>query len=545
MSLLTGITLSIVCAAAGMLLAVLWGRAAGATSLAAQARDAERLAEVEARAASLVAGQHELEARLQARDQEILGRDRTITDLRILEARAFAELQGQGIQVARLQGELVELRNIREGLLAEQQRLSSAVARLETDLRNEKAGAVEKLALLSDAKDQLTHQFRSLANDILEEKSKRFTEENKISLGHLLDPLKTQLSGFKEKVEQIYVVEGKERVALAEQVKQLAALNTQLSSDAIGLTNALKGSSKTQGNWGEMVLERILEAGGLRKGHEYRVQESHTREDGSRAMPDVILHLPEGRHLVIDAKVSLLDYNDHVNQTSEEHREAAGARHVNSIRSHFKGLSEKDYRSLHTLNTVDFVIMFVPIEQAFMLGISRDANLWTQAWEKNVLLVSPSTLLFVVRTVAHIWKQEQQRDNVKAIARQGGELYDKFAAFVADLNNVGKHLKRSQEAYEQAAGKLALGKGNLVTRAEKLRKMGIKVSKELPNELVRSAAESAGELSADDDVDAAETEVATSLLLNGNANTSQQSTPAPGLLDLAAQSIEETEDVAR
>ena len=539
MSLTTEIVLAIVCAVAGMLLAMLWARAAATASRAGQVRDAERLAEAEARLAAAKVVQQDLETKLQARDQDVIARDRTIGDLRVAEAKILAEAKGHSGQVIRLQAELVEARAIRESLVTEQQRLNSTVARLETDLRNEKAGAVEKLAILTDAKDQLTHQFRSLANDILEEKSKQFTEQNKASLGHLLDPLKTQLTDFKGTVERVYVEEGEKRVALSEQVKQLAALNAQLSSDAIGLTNALKGSSKTQGNWGEIVLERILEAGGLRKGHEYRVQESHTREDGSRVIPDVILHLPEGKHLVIDAKVSLLDYNDHVNGPTDEHREAAGVRHVNSVRTHFKGLSEKDYRSLHTLNTVDFVIMFVPIEPAFMLGISRDPNLWTQAWEKNVLLVSPSTLLFVVRTVSHIWKQEQQRDNVKEIARQGGELYDKFAAFVADLNTVGEQLKRTQKAYDAAANKLASGKGNLVNRAEKLRKMGIKVSKQLPNELVRAAAESSGEEVDDTSEDASDLSS-----LNG-IGLAQSSQAQRGLLDLAAGSNEDVEDVVR
>ena len=539
MSLTTGIILAISCAAAGILLAMLWARAAAAAGRAGQVRAAERLADAEARLAAAKVVQQDLETKLLARDQDVIARDRTIGDLRVAEANALAELKGQSAQVGRLQGELAELRTVRESLVSEQQRLGALLASAETALRKERESAAERLDDLRKAREQLSDQFSKLANDILEKKSQQFTEQNKASLGHLLDPLKTQLTDFKGTVERVYIEEGEKRVALSEQVKQLAALNAQLSNDAIGLTNALKGSSKTQGNWGEMVLERILEAGGLRKGHEYRVQENHTREDGSRVIPDVILHLPEGKHLVIDAKVSLLDYNDHVNGPTDEHREAAGLRHVNSIRNHFKGLSEKDYRSLHTLNTVDFVIMFVPIEPAFMLGIGRDPNLWTQAWEKNVLLVSPSTLLFVVRTVAHIWKQEQQRDNVKEIARQGGELYDKFAAFVADLNTVGEQLKRTQKAYESAANKLSSGRGNLVNRAETLRKMGIKVSKQLPGDLVRSAAESAGEA-----VEDLAEDKGGLTLLNGSGDAASRQTQ-PGLLDLAAGSSDDVEDVVR
>ena len=539
MPLITGIVLAIVCAAAGMLLAMLWARGAAATSRAEQVRNAERLSEAEGRIAVAQQKYHDLEALLRKQQEDIHLREQAIVNLRVAESNALAELKGHNAQIVRLSDELAQARTLNQNLVTEQQRLGSQLASAETALLKERESANERLDDLRKAREQLSDQFSKLANDILERKSQQFTEQNKVSLGHLLDPLKTQLTDFKGTVERVYVEEGEKRVALSEQVKQLAALNAQLSNDAIGLTNALKGSSKTQGNWGEMVLERILEAGGLRKGHEYRVQESHTREDGSRVIPDVILHLPEGKHLVIDAKVSLLDYNDHVNGASDEHREAAGLRHVNSIRTHFKGLSEKDYRSLHTLNTVDFVIMFVPIEPAFMLGISRDPNLWTQAWEKNVLLVSPSTLLFVVRTVSHIWKQEQQRDNVKEIARQGGELYDKFVGFVSDLSTVGKHLKKTQESYELTVGKLASGKGNLINRAERLRKMGLKVSKQLPNELVQTAAESTGS-----DVDELTEEAGDLDLLDGDG-MAQSSQTQTSLLDLAASSNEDVKDVVR
>jgi DNA recombination protein RmuC len=491
--LITAIVLAIACAAAGILLTSLWARAAAATSRAEQARNTERLAESEARFTGAKQVQQEIEARLLARDQELLMRDQTIGNLRVSEANALTDAKNHSLQIARLEDELTQARSLRENLTTEQQRLGGLLARAETALLKERESANERLDDLRKAREQLSDQFSKLANDILEKKSQQFTEQNKASLGHLLDPLKTQLTDFKGTVERVYVEEGEKRVALAEQVKQLAALNAQLSNDAIGLTNALKGSSKTQGNWGEMVLERILEAGGLRRGHEYQVQEAHKNEEGRTVFPDVILHLPEGRHLVIDAKVSLLDYNDHVNGPTDDHREAAGVRHVNSIRTHFKGLSEKDYRSLHTLNTVDFVIMFVPIEPAFMLGISRDPNLWTQAWEKNVLLVSPSTLLFVVRTVSHIWKQEQQRSQWQEIARQGGLLHDKFSDFVADLSKVGEQLRKTQDSYDSAFNKLKTGKGNLINRAQALRKLGVKAVKPLPLKLVEDAEESAGE----------------------------------------------------
>jgi DNA recombination protein RmuC len=463
--------------------AALWARGATAAGRGELARSHERVVELESFAEATQLRQKELEGLLASRDREN-------SDLRVAEARAVAELENQRLALQGLRDELKQARAAESALKAEQQKLAGDLAGTAMELRKERESNQEKLTLLTEARDQLSYQFRTLANEILEEKSQRFAEQNKASLDQLLLPLRDQLTGFKTTVERAYIDEGKERSALAEQVKQLAALNLQLSSDAMDLTKALKGSTKTQGNWGEMVLESILEAGGLRKGLEYRVQESFTREDGSRVIPDVILHLPEGKHLVIDAKVSLLDYHDHVNGQVDAERERAAASHIASMRAHIKGLSEKDYRSLHSLHTVDFVIMFVPIEPAFMLGIGRDPNLWTHAWERNVLLVSPSTLLFVVRTVSHIWKQEQQRDNVKEIARQGGELYDKFSSFVNDLNKLGDQLNRAKDSYDLAFNKLSRGKGNLVNRAQSLRRMGIKVSKPLPDGLVQGAAES-------------------------------------------------------
>jgi DNA recombination protein RmuC len=416
-----------------------------------------------------------------------------IRELSIRAAHAQAEVENQRRTVDALRAELTLEKGTRQDLLVEQMRLSSELAGTLVELRKEREGAQEKLNVLNDARDQLTHQFRSLANDILEEKSQRFAEQNKTSLDQLLLPLKDQLAGFRTTVERVYIEEGKERSALAEQVKQLHALNAQLSADATGLTNALKGSSQRQGSWGEMVLERILESSGLRKGYEYRVQESQTAPDGSRDRPDVILNLPEGKHLVIDSKNSLLDYNDHVNAQSEAEREQAASRHIASIRMHINGLSKKDYRSLHSLKTVDFVIMFVPIESAFMLAIGRDPNLSTHAWDRNVLLVSPSTLLFVVRTVSYLWNQEKQRNQWQEIASQGGKLYDKFSDFVGDLTKLGDQLRLAQKSYDAAFNKLKEGNGNLINSADKLQKMGLKVKKPLDLALVESASESAGE----------------------------------------------------
>ena len=375
---------------------------------------------------------------------------------------------------------------LRDQLTSEQQRLSNHVAELTTNLESERAQNGEKIELLKNAEEQLSNRFKMLASEILEDKSRRFTEQNQTNLNQLLEPLKVKITEFQGKVQEVYVQEGKDRSALAEQVKQLMSLNNQLSKDAHNLTSALKGQAKAQGNWGELILERVLEASGLRKGHEYDVQESHARSDGSRAQPDVVVHLPEDRHLIIDAKVSLTAYEEHANAETDHQRDMALKRHLDSVRAHIRELSEKNYQQLYGLQSLDFVLMFIPVEPAFMLAISHDSDLWQDAWKKNVLLVSPSTLLFVVRTVAHLWRQEQQSRNAQEIASQGGKLYDKLVGFVDDLENLGTKLKQAQSAYDGAFNKFSGGRGNVIRQAEQLKNLGVKPSKHLPQKLIDS-----------------------------------------------------------
>ena len=382
-----------------------------------------------------------------------------------------------------------------EGRLIESEQqlnaLNAQVATLTMQLTQERNQSNEKLALLQSAREELTHQFKNLANDILEEKSKRFSEQNQQSLCQLLDPLKTKLQEFQGKVEQVYVQEGKDRSALAEQVRQLMELNKTVSQEANNLTKALKGSNKTQGNWGELVLERVLEGSGLRKGEEYDVQESHTLPDGRRLQPDVVVHLPDDRHLVIDAKATLVAYEDYANAEDEKHRDAALKRHLDAVRSHIKGLSDKNYQDLYGLKSLDFVLMFIPIEPAFMLAVTHDRDLFMDAWNKNVLLVSPSTLLFVVRTVANLWRQEAQTRNAQDIAKRGAELYDKLAGFVEDMESLGTRLNQAQKDYDGAINKLSTGRGNLIRQAEMLKKLGVKPSKSLPAPMVEIANDAA------------------------------------------------------
>ena len=268
-------------------------------------------------------------------------------------------------------------------------------------------------------------------------------------------------------------------------------LNKTVSQEANNLTKALKGSNKTQGNWGELILERVLETAGLRKGEEFDVQESHTTGDGKRLQPDVVLHLPEDRHLVIDAKATLVAYEDYANAEDDKHREAALKRHLDAVRAHIKGLSDKNYQDLYGLKSLDFVLMFIPIEPAFMLAVTHDRELFMDAWNKNVLLVSPSTLLFVVRTVASLWRQEAQNRNAQDIAKRGAELYDKLAGFVEDMESLGTRLSQAQKDYDGAINKLSTGKGNVIRQAEMLKKLGVKPNKSLPSPMVEQANDAA------------------------------------------------------
>ena len=340
-----------------------------------------------------------------------------------------------------------------------------------------------------ESAEQLTHRLTLLANGILEQNSAKFTEQNQKNLGQLLEPLAEKIKGFQEQVATVYDKETRDRTALAEQVRNLMSLNQQLSSDTTNLARALTTQSKVQGDLGEMILEKILESSGLRKGEEYRTQSSYRAEDNRQQRPDVIVNLPEDRHLIIDSKLSLTAYNELVNAQDDTARAAALARHLDSVRKHIKELAEKNYQALHQLQSIDFVCMFVPIEGAFMAAIGGDQNLWTAAYEKNVLLMSPSTLLFVVRTVAHLWRQERQNRNVAEIVSRGAELYDKLNLFVESLLEVGKSIGDAHDSYETALKRLSQGKGNVIRQAEMLKTLGVAPKKNLPQSLLDDTAE--------------------------------------------------------
>ncbi|MGQ0530388.1 MAG: DNA recombination protein RmuC [Panacagrimonas sp.] len=360
---------------------------------------------------------------------------------------------------------------------------------LQTRLESERQQSQEKLALLLEAREQLSQQFKTLAADILDEKTRKFTEQNQLNLGALLTPLSEQIKVFKAKVEEVYVNEGKDRSALKEQVQLLTQLNNTLSQDTQNLTLALKGDRKAQGNFGEIILDDVLEKAGLIAGQHYVKQGGVTAADGQgTSIPDVVITLPGERYLVVDSKMTLPDYRAFADAQDDGERSVALKRHLVSIRAHIKGLSDKKYQTLYDLKSLDFVVMFVPLEPAFTVAVTHDAELFQHAWEKNVLLVSPSTLLFVVRTVANLWRQEDLSRNAKDISAQGAKLYDKLVGFVNDLDEVGKRIQQAQDSYGDARRKLKDGSGNLIGQAEKLRKLGVKPAKMLSSAWVESTA---------------------------------------------------------
>ncbi|HKO14549.1 MAG TPA: DNA recombination protein RmuC [Acidobacteriaceae bacterium] len=437
-----------------------------------------------------------LQAQLQAALADLAEKNRQLDAARERDAaqreqiaRVAATAESLNTQLAGLRAELDKSRAETEQTRRDLHAAQLASAEIRTSLEKERTSAAEKIALLTQAREELSQQFKVLANDILEQKSKAFTEQNQANLTTLLTPLREKFGEFQAKVESLEKDGITGRTELKTQIEQLRTLNERLSEDAANLVTALKGSSKTQGDWGELVLEKLLESAGLRRNLEYRVQETLNREDGSNARLDIILDLPDDRHLIIDSKVSLVSYTDYCNTDVEEERRQALRLHLQSIRTHLKGLSAREYQELYGLNSLDFVLMFIPIEPAFMLAIANDNRLWQEAYEKNVLLVSPSSLLCVVRTVAQIWRQERQARNVEEIARRGRMLLDKFVGFTEDLQSIGRKLGDAREAYDRAYNKLTRADGNLVAQAQKLVKLGIRPNKTLPQPLIDQALE--------------------------------------------------------
>lgn len=344
----------------------------------------------------------------------------------------------------------------------------------------------EKIHLLDVAKEQMKVQFEQLASQIFEQKSKTFDEAHTKGLDLLLKPFREQITNFSKQSEDRFVHDAKERQSIKDEIIRLKSLNERLSEDAINLTNALKGENKTQGNWGEIVLERILEDSGLREGHEYDTQSTLSDEEGKKFRPDVIVHLPQNKDIIIDSKVSLVAYDAFIRAENDEARAHALKQHLLSIHSHIKGLSGKGYEQLSGVKTLDFVLLFMPIEGAFLLALEQDNTFFKTAYEQNIVVVSPSTLLVTLRTIEHIWRSEYQERNAKEIAASAEALYEKLVAFVEDMEKIGEQIGRTQKSYEGAMNKLSTGKGNLIRRAEGMRKLGLKPKKQLPSSITEN-----------------------------------------------------------
>ncbi|WJJ97908.1 DNA recombination protein RmuC [Algibacter luteus] len=405
------------------------------------------------------------------------------------EQSTLEERQNQmQLTIEELKRNLSKIESEREEIRREKDFLNTELARKNSEYENLQELNLKRDKELEERQEQLRKDFELLATKILEEKSEKFTLQNKENIKNILNPLQEKIKTFEEKVDLTQKESISMHSALKEQLLGLKDLNQQMTKEATNLTRALKGDSKMQGNWGELVLERVLEKSGLEKDREYFVQQSFTLENGSRVLPDVVLHLPDGKKMIIDSKVSLTDYERLVNADDEEKDRFLKA-HVNSIRKHVDQLSEKNYQDLYDIESPDFVLMFIPIEPAFAVVVNEDNSIYNKAFEKNIVIVTPSTLLATLRTIDSMWNNEKQQQNAIEIARQAGALYDKFEGLVSDLTGVGKKIDAAKSDYSAAMNKLVEGRGNLITSVEKLKKMGAKAKKSLPEAIIKRAEE--------------------------------------------------------
>lgn len=372
----------------------------------------------------------------------------------------------------RLEGGLAGLN---QQLLAEK----NLSAKTQEALNAQRERLAEQEVYLQQVQTKFKHEFENMASKLLDDKSAKFTEHNRTNLDVILNPFKEKLKDFENKVDLVYKAEAEERNVLKGVINTLMDLNKQISDEAKNLTNALKGDNKKQGNWGEMILERVLERSGLVRDQEYRIQASLQTTDGSRYQPDVIIDLPDDKHLVIDSKVSLVAYERLVNCETEDDRKLFARAHIESIKNHINSLSGKKYHDLYQINSPDFVLLFVPIESSFSIAVQLDGDLFNYAWDRRVVIVSPSTLLATLRTIASIWKQERQNRNVLEIARLSGEMYDKFHGFITDMEGIGKSIRSTQDSYDKALNKLSTGRGNLTVTADKIKRLGAKADKQI------------------------------------------------------------------
>jgi len=404
------------------------------------------------------------------------------------DAQLLSQLQNEK---AALEATATVLQQERQYTVAQQQELNTKLlqatadaSRFESEVKQLQQKLVEQAMHLDQLNERFKQEFENLANKILEEKSQKFTDQNRTNLDVILQPLKERIKEFEEKVQRVYDVEAAERNTLKGEIKQLLSLNQVMHQEAQNLTKALKGDTKTQGNWGEFILESILEKSGLQKGREYLTQSSASTEDGKRLQPDVLVNLPDGKTLVIDSKVSLVAYERYINADEDTVKAVAIKEHIQSVRNHVKGLSDKNYQQLYSGRSLDFVLLFIAVEPAFAAAVQHDGQLFTDAFEKNIVIVSPTTLLATLRTVSNIWRHEYQNRNAMEIAHKAGDLYDKFHGFTTDMIDIGKKMDQSKAIYEDAMKKLTSGNGNILRKVEELKKMGASASKQLPQNLL-------------------------------------------------------------
>lgn len=375
----------------------------------------------------------------------------------------------------------------KETARAEKQTLAVQLARKETDFENLWQKNLEQKEEVEKLQEKFTKDFENLANKIMEEKSQKFTEQNKENLKNILTPLQEKIQSFEKKVEDTHKETITNHATLREQIFNLKNTSEQMSKETLNLTRALKGDTKIQGNWGELILEKVLEKSGLEKGREYFVQQGSTNEDGQRVVPDVVISLPDGKKMVVDSKVSLTAYEKYANEEDESLKAVYLKEHVNSIRKHTEQLGDKNYHDLYKMESPDFVLLFVPIEPAFALAANHDSSLYEKALAKNIVIVTPATLLATLRTIDSMWSNQKRQENVEEIARQAGALYDKFEGLVGDLITVGKKMDEGKKAYEESMKKLHTGDGNIVRRIQNIKKLGVKTKKSLPEKLVERA----------------------------------------------------------
>ncbi|MHC0448290.1 DNA recombination protein RmuC [Flavobacterium sp. 3-218] len=382
----------------------------------------------------------------------------------------------------------LQLNNVeKENIRTEKDSLAIQLSKKEVDFENLWERHKEQKNEISELQEKFTKEFENLANKILEEKSAKFTEQNTVNMKNILTPLQDKILVFEQKVEQTHKESIDYHAALRQQIIGLSEMNAQMSKETLNLTKALKGDSKMQGNWGELVLERVLEKSGLEKGREYEVQQSFTNAEGNRVFPDVIINLPDGKKMIVDSKVSLAAYEKWVNEESELLKIEFLKEHVISIKRHVDQLGSKNYHDLYQMESPDFVLLFIPMEPAFAIALNEDPSLYTKAFDRNIVIVTPSTLLATLRTIDSMWTNQKQQENALEIARQAGALYDKFEGFVSDLVRIGNKIKDTKTEYESAMNKLVEGKGNLISSVERLKKMGAKAKKSLPDAIIARA----------------------------------------------------------